>query len=100
MITGIFISAFPPHFSMVTVTVSTGYSKYVNIKGKNKKTVQQSGVQKYNMKAKCLQFSHILLFCTLIMEEHKADLCEGLGEKHVQVKLKAYQTISSTQSKF
>lgn len=37
MITGLFISAFPPHFSMVTLTVSTGYSEYVNIKGKKQK---------------------------------------------------------------
>lgn len=36
------------------------------LKEKNKKTVQQPGVQNYNMKAKCLQLSHILLFCTLI----------------------------------
>lgn len=37
MMTGIFISAFPSHFSIVTVTVSTAYSKYVNVKGKKKK---------------------------------------------------------------
>lgn len=38
------------------------------LKEKKKKTVQQSGVQKYNMKAKYLQLSPIPLFCTLIYE--------------------------------
>lgn len=58
----------PPHFCMVTVTVFTTYYTNVNVNGK-KKTMQQSGVLKYNMKAKCLQLYPISLFCTLIYRE-------------------------------
>ena len=61
-LTGMVISASPPCFSMVTVTVSTAYSKYVNFKGKKKDCNNQ---ECRSLTWKQYVWTYIPLFCTL-----------------------------------